>query len=637
MDIDYLKDIGKIDTFPINVDSSERNKVAFPYSAEYEVVFDEPFKYVVGFDVLDSTIANTMYSVDVNNNILAFVVRTGGIASDDNTTIDEYFSDLSQDPTFEEIWNDKSYSALFMKIPGTLLSIDDIYAVDQSTGEFENIVMNPLPDTKVILSDRDLPIGQIGTAFVENLGIDPLIVDTGTSYYIYQDMTDMLYYVINNNSEDKTPYVLPTFEVLRDDIKFLLAATYVEDLQVKLAYATITPDRLLNSSISKESTMTYPTIENGRMTKLMSYGITRVTDAYYDTITSYFHELEFVNMNIEIGNHDIDSFVDTVQRLMPTYVIDGTDGTETALINLSSTVTNPNDYRLQRKIKFASVFRFWFDMGKSTVSDIMGFSEIAFNNTSDYTPYRIGDNLRVFDATATEGENYILITPGLVNMTNERLVVLRCPQIEEHAFPSYSHSKFGAGLGIFKLYDTTYAHLRFDFNKIARLDFHPIGKLSKLTLRFETLAGDRYDFKGVDHHIFMLIKFLSPRNERSLPPPMSRLNPDYDPNTVRYIVNRGKDLSESSTDSDRELLEDKSHQRRYLQRRGRFLREQEMKKGLTYDDVVRNQTAFQLSDDVMHALEEGESSDTNNQESESETNTESSEVYYTSSDENSSF
>jgi hypothetical protein len=75
-------------------------------------------------------------------------------------------------------------------------------------------------------------------------------------------------------------------------------------------------------------------------------------------------------------------------------------------------------------------------------------------------------------------------------------------------------------------------NLRFDFVNITRKPFHPIGKLAKLTLAFETKTGELYDFKGVDHVLLLSIRYYAPKHVTRLP--ISRLNPYYTPNILEY-------------------------------------------------------------------------------------------------------
>jgi hypothetical protein len=61
MDIHHLKQIGKIESHTIYIDSGDRDKYVFKKPSEYEVIFDTPFTNVVGLDVLDASVVPTMY------------------------------------------------------------------------------------------------------------------------------------------------------------------------------------------------------------------------------------------------------------------------------------------------------------------------------------------------------------------------------------------------------------------------------------------------------------------------------------------------------------------------------------------------------------------------------------------------
>ena len=63
-------------------------------------------------------------------------------------------------------------------------------------------------------------------------------------------------------------------------------------------------------------------------------------------------------------------------------------------------------------------------------------------------------------------------------------------------------------------------------------DFHPIGKLSSIDFRFETLDNNLYDFKGINHHFLLNVKFLTPIQNRDKVDYV--LNPNYNPNLIEY-------------------------------------------------------------------------------------------------------
>jgi hypothetical protein len=164
----------------------------------------------------------------------------------------------------------------------------------------------------------------------------------------------------------------------------------------------------------------------------------------------------------------------------------------------------------------------------------------------------VGENTNVFAAisNSTYGSGYVIVAPGIVNLLGDRYVILRCPEIEDHLLGSYSYIKSTPGLGLFKLAaaQNDVTHLRFDFVNLVRKPFHPIGKLTKLTFKFQTQSGDLYDFKGVNHQIMFVIKFLVPSQKHTFY--KSILNPNYDANFIKYMSTSR--TIENKEDSDEE-------------------------------------------------------------------------------------
>jgi hypothetical protein len=93
-----------------------------------------------------------------------------------------------------------------------------------------------------------------------------------------------------------------------------------------------------------------------------------------------------------------------------------------------------------------------------------------------------------------------------------------------------------------------YVDSRFDFVNVKYRDFHPIGKLTSIDFRFETLDDTLYDFKGVNHHFLLNIKFYTPIQNRNISTYI--LNPNYNPNMIEY-----KKLQYEKYDSDEDVEE----------------------------------------------------------------------------------
>jgi len=151
--------------------------------------------------------------------------------------------------------------------------------------------------------------------------------------------------------------------------------------------------------------------------------------------------------------------------------------------------------------------------------------------------YVFGDNYRMFGGVFDPTRNwYSLVPPGIINLSGERYATLRCKEIEEHMIPFQGSSMMIKGIGTFKMASANeITFVRFDFMSLQRKPFHPIGKLHRLSFRFEKNDGELYDFKSVNHQLLINVKHLVTKNDHKFGP--SVLNPAYDPDLVAYANN----------------------------------------------------------------------------------------------------
>lgn len=141
----------------------------------------------------------------------------------------------------------------------------------------------------------------------------------------------------------------------------------------------------------------------------------------------------------------------------------------------------------------------------------------------------------------TSFSTHRLVSPGIVALTGERVVILRIKEIEDHLHGSQAYAgATHAGMALLSIGNDTVALLRnrLDFTNLNYRCFHPIGKLSRVSLSFQTSDGRPYDFKNVNHYMLMVVKTLAPRARATLQ--RSLLNPDYDPDFMAYMAARGR-------------------------------------------------------------------------------------------------
>lgn len=248
-----------------------------------------------------------------------------------------------------------------------------------------------------------------------------------------------------------------------------------------------------------------------------SYVIASQTGNYSsDTLINYLNSGILINHFINIINPGTNLIVSYYDSVLP-----GASSI-TSLLKWTYTPSDPTQQQ------------FFFDMKKSSMNCLLGFSSISEANNPKYSQIQYKNNLQLYGSVLTNNmSTQQIVTPGIINLESARFILLRCPEIENQMLGSYGNFKYSPGISLFKMTDTSsMQQLRFDFVNIIRRPFHPIGKLPKITLKFENQDGTLYDFKGVDHQILISIKYYSPKNITRVP--HSILNPHYNPNLLEY-------------------------------------------------------------------------------------------------------
>ena len=73
-DIDYLKQNSFQESFIFYVDSNDRDKRAYLKPSDYSISFEQPFRNVYGFEIIDASIPRTEYNVNSCCNTIRFSV-----------------------------------------------------------------------------------------------------------------------------------------------------------------------------------------------------------------------------------------------------------------------------------------------------------------------------------------------------------------------------------------------------------------------------------------------------------------------------------------------------------------------------------------------------------------------------------
>jgi len=251
--------------------------------------------------------------------------------------------------------------------------------------------------------------------------------------------------------------------------------------------------------------------------------------------------LLFNKLEITPGNYTIQTFIPAFNSQM----ILNNPNVPIQMANLN----NPPE--LTNKIIFTCKNPFILNMNISSLAETLGFNlnikkendGILYKYISKYEGYV--NFLKTYHSIYNSKTGlYEITSPGIVFFIGEKYIIIRSPEIEEHAFGSLAYNNFNQGIAKFKVSGVGFNDDRVELTKIPVREFHPIGKLSKLTFRFETADGNLYDFRGINHSITYVIKYYKPRliNVKEFTP---ILNPNYKSNFRDYkYLNEDQELSD---------------------------------------------------------------------------------------------
>jgi hypothetical protein len=499
-DVDYLIQNSLEDSQILWIDSAARNRLHFPQASDFVVKFDQPLRLVFGFDVLDASIPVTMYNVDKYNNDIYMLVATAG-PSAYPAEPDVCLGELSKTASFVRTFNGRDGETVEMMV----VAAGDP-AVDAVLSDLPPEVANGVAGGPHQLYRRRLWPDAAGV-------VQPRALQAEEDHWFFR--YDGVEYAVSTSS----PATQPLVELLEAG-EFALSVSDVDGSVTVVCYEKVDVPSEVISTL-------------------------RSANAYLLAATRLY-------LVLEPGNYDITSIVTDINALL-----------QTTTVQLAPTTVVP---RKQGRVQFVSSQSYALvDGSRGDLAKSLGFDTHPQMATDGARPWRVGDNDFVFGSKSFElggysnATEYRIVSPGLCALLGERFVMLRIKELEEHMAGS-SFITHAPGIAMCKLAAPfgSVSNLRFDYSTALRKPFHPIGKLSQLSVRFETQAGRLYDFRNVNVQLMVCVKYYVPilkaRMTRSI------LNPSYDANLARYLsTHRGVEYREE-TDQEEEEDDDDDEQ-----------------------------------------------------------------------------
>jgi hypothetical protein len=498
-DVDFMLEHSDKDSATFLIDSSSRARQYYPTPSEYMIEFTDPVRNAFGIDILDATIPGTMYNIDYHNCMMRYytVKPSAGISAHDFKSA---FQIMAYSPRFVAGMSDTNTQYRVHLVSSDeltrLLSQNASTIVVSANVTSTMVVAYDLVQAQLeVMSSADFSaFGLNGRTTYSNRvieGSNILWFWSGGVWYGVRDAA--IADTIRRFSENTDAYGV-----------------------------TVIPSGSTSAAVTHDVVLTHTIYVN--------------TDYLGDNIVEW---TVFMNtMRVELGNYNISSLASTMAD---------------AMLNFSVTSTSTGNLEKQNRYLFIQpTGPYILDMKNSSIREVLGFDmlpSVTDVANGSYSTMTVNDNDMLYVSIYQPVyRDWRVRAPGVVNLLGVRYVTLRCPEIEDHLHGSRSYGSHSTGVGVFKLPSPNeVAQLRFDFVSLIRKPFHPIGKVSKLTFRFEFKPGYLYDFKGINHQILMTIKFYSsPRVAR---PAKSLLNPDYNPDYLSYLV-RVADYGDRSDEED---------------------------------------------------------------------------------------
>lgn len=284
----------------------------------------------------------------------------------------------------------------------------------------------------------------------------------------------------------------------------------------------------------------------------------------YQKLLNIFFEL-FV-IEIPIGNYTLNRLIvalntqfrevinskilnRTIEDIKKNNLLINTDNFELELQCSGNTI--PAD--IQNILKFEANRNIIFDMNRSSLNKTLGFyskvsNDLQYNNNYNYLNINKINNYEKFYHSIDDSNKYKIIAPGIVYLIGSEYIILKCPEIEEHLYGSLSYTKNTVGLAKIRVSNWGLNEETTSYLKLKLREFHPIGKLSKITLKFENAEGDLYDFRGVNHNIVFAIHYYSAKQKQNFE--KSIINPEYKMNFIDYKYLQEENEEDSDIEND---------------------------------------------------------------------------------------
>ena len=595
-DINYLRNNSIKQNYTFLIDSVDRDRSRYPNPNKYTIDFTVPFKNVIGMEIIDSSIPRTMYNIDYENNELYYYIGKNmsdiniveGVKEELNDT------DLTKECDFNSgyaVIGKDNYLELTNNIH--LYNIYNSGGIGgKDIGISFSFKIKVLQDNNIDTVNKKYYIFNFGYYHL-HLNGNQRDKYSGILVYIKKNIDNLYDMYFTIGYEDESPdstYIINNINLSIDN-HICWSISSDNKWTINISTKTEKYEKANNKPISN---VFYTEKNIGRKFISTFYDATKLTkitynDGWDDTIKLYLKDFKIYNKVLDdneitlcaantieltnlpiwyklysnsnedsIHNNGLSKFINYKDMFGRLHIKEGDYTLKTLLFYFDrydeyeiGIKKHSEPAEMSNLVDIYCRHPFILDMQRSTIYENLGFDLLAnsipehinvryeykdmYNSntlmTKMFHSVKNLDNIKIIPSRGVY-DMYKVTPPGVIYLIGNKYILLRCPEIEEHIFGSLSYTKYSLGLAKFRIDNIGINTERLVITKLPIREFHPIGKLSRLSLRFETNKGTLYDFKGVNHNIIFAIYYYEPTQKKL--PQNSILNPEYKMNYMEY-------------------------------------------------------------------------------------------------------
>lgn len=571
-DVQHMIANAKEHSFMFIIDSNTRNRAAYPSPSEYYIPFPQPFKNVFAVDLIDATIPRTEFSVDVHSNVIAYApgtYTTYDTALEKQTIVSVRIPPGDYNTaTLIQAVNERLKFAGLEKGHAPLRAIPTSSPVD-----ITNTLAFVRSEPFTLFMNQSSMRSVLGFGAPATLPGNNVNWDGSLRYTTNSDVSNDAFMSVTSIIEQGESFIGPMpIEVVDFSVQLESA---IRQIYASRGSGVLTS--IIIRGLADQATTLYGWIEDmsfdpPALVQSFEVQTDPQTNAWEGVMQPTRQTLDIVSItSITIGEPpDTVPYIvlETKQahNLDPNELITITGATTLAL-NGRWVLQNPDNIMSTNPtylvIDVASTAIQHPDLGSGVVyaskellegreysivldvnPHVRIYKALAFSDLAIRIDQYVNDSWSVFstqDSLCAE----IRVTsigdrvdaPGQCNLTGERYICVRSPNIEQHMHRDLAVAFDGMtpGLGMVPMGGNTggFRQERLNFLQYEGRRFHPIGKLHGIDIRLETSNGRVYNSQGIDHTILLCIKMYGPGTSTAIP---KTLYPNYNADRREMLI-----------------------------------------------------------------------------------------------------